>query len=69
MSHRKLAKLLLGLWVAWPGLLVAADDEEAEAEWRNSFEEGKKAAVLANVPIFIEFIRAGNKDCERMEKV
>jgi thioredoxin-related protein len=69
MRHRKSAILLLGLWAAFPVMFLTAEEDEEEVEWRNSFEEARKAAQLANAPIFIEFIRAGNKDCERMEKV
>jgi len=37
--------------------------------WMPSFREAKKAVELAQKPLFVVFVRAGNKDCERMTEV
>jgi len=60
--------------VAVTGMFAAASmsvavSEEDELEWITSFTEAQKAASLARLPLFVEFVRADNKDCDRMAKV
>jgi len=60
--------LVFGLLLALLVPLAAADDEE-EVDWKTSFDEAKKSAGLAQLPLFVQFVRDGNKDCLRMAKV
>ena len=44
------------------------DEEEMELDWKNDFEEALKSARLAKMPTFVQIVRAGNADCNRMKR-
>lgn len=53
---------------ASPFLAAEEGEPQIQLDWKYTFEEAGKEAKTANMPIFMEFVRAGNRDCQRMEK-
>lgn len=70
MRPARIALISFGLLLAPFAFSLAEEDDEEEVEldWKSDFEEALKSARLAKMPIFVQIVRVGNGDCNRMKR-